>query len=386
MILLVVDTQKGCFNENLYLFETIKKNIKQLISLARENNVEVVYVQHNDGPGTDLDKSADNYEIYEEFAPRDGEKRFEKNVNSAFHSMTGLTEYLHSKGEKDIIAIGVSTDYCMDATVKSGFEKGFNIIIPEYTNSTYDNPYFDKEAAYHYFNDFMWNKRYAKVISFEQAVQLLQSKDNKKNPWEEISLETYEKHMSLDSVKQLQLMNRIMKSQFEDYPVDTVMILGIAGGNGLEHIDITKYKKVYGVDINELYLQETQKRYSNLADILQCLHLDIVCETEKLPQSQFLVANLLIEYIGYDAFVRAVNIINPEYISCVIQINTDEEMWVSDSPYIHAFDGLDEIHHQMESDVLNEKMNSIGFKLILQDMTELPNSKALVRQDYQKMI
>ena len=82
MILLVVDTQKGCFNENLYLFETIKKNIKQLISLARENNVEVVYVQHDDGPGTDLDKSADNYEIYEEFAPRDGEKRFEKNVNS----------------------------------------------------------------------------------------------------------------------------------------------------------------------------------------------------------------------------------------------------------------------------------------------------------------
>ena len=173
-----------------------------------------------------------------------------------------------------------------------------------------------------------------------------------------------------------------MKSQFEDYPVDTVMILGIAGGNGLEHIDIKKYKKVYGVDINELYLQETQMRYSSLADILQCLHLDIVCETEKLPQSQLLVANLLIEYIGYDAFVRAVNIINPEYISCVIQINTDEEMWVSDSPYIHAFDGLDEIHHQMESDVLN----SIGFKLILQDMTELPNSKALVRQDYQKMI
>ena len=386
MILLVVDTQKGCFNENLYLFETIKKNIKQLISLARENNVEVVYVQHDDGPGTDLDKSADNYEIYEEFAPRDGEKRFEKNVNSAFHPMTGLTEYLQSKGEKDIIAIGVSTDYCMDATVKSGFEKGFNIIIPEYTNSTYDNPYFDKEAAYHYFNDFMWNKRYAKVISFEQATELLQSKDNKKNPWEEISLETYEKHMSLDSVKQLQLMNRIMKSQFEDYPVDTVMILGIAGGNGLEHINIKKYKKVYGVDINELYLQETQKRYSNLADILQCLHLDIVCETEKLPQSQLLVANLLIEYIGYDAFVRAVNIINPEYISCVIQINTDEEMWVSDSPYIHAFDGLDEIHHQMESDVLNEKMNSIGFKLILQDMTELPNSKALVRLDYQKMI
>ena len=54
MILLVVDTQKGCFDERLYAFETVRNNIKQLITIARENNVEVVYVQHDDGPGTDL--------------------------------------------------------------------------------------------------------------------------------------------------------------------------------------------------------------------------------------------------------------------------------------------------------------------------------------------
>ena len=107
MILLVVDTQKGCFDERLYAFETVRNNIKQLITIARENNVEVVYVQHDDGPGTELDKTADNYEIYEEFAPREDERRFEKNVNSAFHPMTGLTEYLKSKDEKDIITIGV---------------------------------------------------------------------------------------------------------------------------------------------------------------------------------------------------------------------------------------------------------------------------------------
>ena len=27
MVLLVVDTQKGCFNESLYAFETVKENI-----------------------------------------------------------------------------------------------------------------------------------------------------------------------------------------------------------------------------------------------------------------------------------------------------------------------------------------------------------------------
>ena len=173
MVLLVLDTQKGCFNENLYLFENVKNNIKQLISVARKNNVEVIYVQHDDGPGTDLDKATDNYEIYEEFAPRNSERRFEKNVNSAFHPMTGLTEYLRSKGEKDIIVIGVSTDYCMDATIKSGFEKEFNMLVPAYTNSTYDNPYFSKETAYRYYNEFMWPARYAKVITVEQAIKLL---------------------------------------------------------------------------------------------------------------------------------------------------------------------------------------------------------------------
>ena len=74
------------------------------------------------------------------------------------------------------------------------------------------------------------------------------------NPWEEISLNDYENHMSLVFVKQLQIMNSIMKEQFEDYPVSTAMVLGVAGGNGLEHVSRDKYRTVYGVDINEDYL------------------------------------------------------------------------------------------------------------------------------------
>ena len=33
------------------------------------------------------------------------------------------------------------------------------------------------------------------------------------NPWEEISLDDYENHMSLDSVRQLQMLNKLMKEQ-----------------------------------------------------------------------------------------------------------------------------------------------------------------------------
>ena len=49
--------------------------------------------------------------------------------------------------------------------------------------------------------------------------------------------------MKLDSVMQLQTLNKMMKTQLSDYDVSTVMILGVAGGNGLEHIDKNKCLK-----------------------------------------------------------------------------------------------------------------------------------------------
>ena len=203
------------------------------------------------------------------------------------------------------------------------------------------------------------------------------------NPWEEISLNDYENHMSLDSVKQLQTMNSIMKEQFEAYPVSTAMVLGVAGGNGLEHIRQDKYRTVYGVDINEEYLRIVSERYAYLSDVLKCLKIDLICDADQLPGAQLLIANLLIEYIGYDVFQRVVCKVNPEYVSCVIQINMDDKQWVSDSPYLHAFDRLDEVHHQMDQESLSAKLQEIGYNDILHATVPLHNGKASIRIDFQ---
>ncbi|WP_330546933.1 hypothetical protein [Butyrivibrio sp. CB08] len=203
-----------------------------------------------------------------------------------------------------------------------------------------------------------------------------------RNPWEEIKLDDYENHMSLSSVKQLQAMNAIMKEQFEDYPVSSAMVLGVAGGNGLEHVKSAKYQTVYGIDINEEYLQAVTERYKNLDGTLKCLKIDLINEAGKLPKAQLIIANLLIEYIGYDVFKKAVQTADPDYVSAVIQINTDEKQWVSDSPYLHAFDGLDEVHHQMEEKALEKAMAEIGFSKILRKEISLPNGKALIRLDF----
>ncbi|AWI05778.1 cysteine hydrolase family protein [Clostridium drakei] len=170
MVLLVVDTQKLITNEKLYKFHMFVSNVKEIIHMARENNIEVIYVRHDDGIGNELTKGNDGFEIYEKFQPMSDEKIFDKKVNSAFKE-TGLLEYLMDKGEKDIIIVGLQTDYCIDATIKCGFEHGFNIIVPAYSNTTVDNKFMSAEQSYEYYNEFMWNGRYAECISFDEAIK-----------------------------------------------------------------------------------------------------------------------------------------------------------------------------------------------------------------------
>lgn len=204
-----------------------------------------------------------------------------------------------------------------------------------------------------------------------------------KNPWEEIPLNDYENHMKLDTVMQLQAMNEMMKGQFDTYPVSSVMILGIAGGNGLEHIQKNKFEKVYGVDINSSYLKEVIRRYPDLNRLLECLCINLMDEVNQLPKAELIIANLLIEYIGYECFQNTIQHVNPKYVSCIIQINM-EDNWVSASPYLHVFDGLEQVHYQMEEQTLEQTMLEIGYHKIKTLEHMLPNGKKLVQIDFEK--
>ncbi|MCM1119522.1 MAG: methyltransferase type 11 [bacterium] len=202
------------------------------------------------------------------------------------------------------------------------------------------------------------------------------------NPWESIKLSDYENHMKLHTVMQLQALNEMMKEQLSAYPVQSVMILGVAGGNGLEHINPQKYRAVYGVDVNGEYLREVQKRYQGLADILHCLCLDLRTESDGLPAAELLIANLLVEYIGCDCFQRIVERVRPKVVSCGIQLDTGEE-FVSDSPYLHAFDGLGGIHSQINAAELGRTVCAAGYTHLGTKEYPLPNRKKLLHIDFE---
>lgn len=174
MVLLIVDTQKLLVNDELYNLKDFVKNLKELIDIARKNYIEIIYIVHDEGAGTELTKGKTGFEIYEDFKPLGDEKVFIKNYNSSFKG-TGLLEYLKEKNEKNIIVAGLQTDKCIDATIKCGFEHGFNMIVPSYANSTIDNEFMNSERSYKYYNEFMWKDRYAECISLNQVIDKMKS-------------------------------------------------------------------------------------------------------------------------------------------------------------------------------------------------------------------
>jgi len=173
MKLIVIDVQKGITDERLYDFDGFIKNVTSIIDAARKNNVEIIYVQHDDGPGTGFSFGDKDFEIADQVAPKENEKIFIKTINSCFGN-NDLANYLRESKEKDLMIVGLQTNFCVDASVKSAFERGYKVIVPKGTNSTFDNDYMDRETTYKYYNDMMWPERFASCISVDDAIKMIE--------------------------------------------------------------------------------------------------------------------------------------------------------------------------------------------------------------------
>ena len=172
MILLVIDMQKGIVDEDLYAYDTFMDRTVRLIDAARKNNVEVVFVQHDAGKGSGLSVGDEAFEIIDRIKPTQSEKVYVKTINSCFGNKD-FKQYMKSREDKRLMIVGLQTNYCIDATVKSAFERGYEVIIPEGTNSTFDNDYMTGETAVRYYNEDVWDGL-ADVVPFEEALEMIQ--------------------------------------------------------------------------------------------------------------------------------------------------------------------------------------------------------------------
>ena len=175
MILLVVDMQRALTeDEELYDAEAFMDRNIRLIDAARKNNVEVIFVQHDAGEGSGFSAGDEGYEIDPRVAPKEGEKVFVKTINSCFGNKD-FKAYMEQQEDKRLMVIGLQTNYCIDATVKSAFERGFDVIVPEGTNSTFDNDYMTGETTVAYYNEDVWDG-VAELPTFDEAMEMIEGK------------------------------------------------------------------------------------------------------------------------------------------------------------------------------------------------------------------
>ena len=173
MILLVVDMQRALTeDEELYDAEAFMDRNVRLIDAARKNKVEVIFVQHDAGEGSGFSAGDEGYEIDPRVAPKEGEKVFVKTINSCFGNMD-FKAYMEQQEDKRLMVIGLQTNYCIDATVKSAFERGFDVIVPEGTNSTFDNDYMTGETTVAYYNEDVWDG-VAELPTFDEAMEMIE--------------------------------------------------------------------------------------------------------------------------------------------------------------------------------------------------------------------
>ena len=164
--LLVIDVQNALMEDNPYNGKLLISNIKKLIQMAENHNMNVIYVRHDGGKNSALEKDSLGWQIYNEISPGENAVIFDKSFNSAFKE-TGLHEHLKSLDIKRLILTGMQTEYCIDATCKSAYDLNYEIIIPKQSTTTYDNDLISAKTLTTFFEDQIWQGRFASVIAVD---------------------------------------------------------------------------------------------------------------------------------------------------------------------------------------------------------------------------
>ena len=141
---------------------------------ARKNHVEVIYIQHDDGPGSGFSIGDEAFEIADAVKPKKNEKVFVKKVRTCFSNKL-FEEYLEESNDTELMIVGLQTEFCLDATVESAFDRGYKVYLPHGTNSTFDNDYLSGEKTYKFFNEWIW-PGIAECITMKKAMKLLDDK------------------------------------------------------------------------------------------------------------------------------------------------------------------------------------------------------------------
>ena len=145
---LIVDVQQAATAPLPDGGEGVTKRLSRLIGWCRQQMVPLVYVRQaaEEGEVSPIDPR---------IQPREGELVLDKSYSSAFLE-TELEDWCGQQGITQLIVAGMMTELCVDATIQSAFERGYQVLVPQGCCATYDNEYLTAEQAEAYYEQKIW--------------------------------------------------------------------------------------------------------------------------------------------------------------------------------------------------------------------------------------
>ncbi|HEV3309808.1 MAG TPA: cysteine hydrolase family protein [Chloroflexota bacterium] len=131
--LLVIDVQNGVMATSIKPDEVVG-NVKSLVDKARDEDIPVVWVQHNDAG---LVRDSDEWQYVPELAREESEPLVHKSHGDSFEG-TDLEKVLAERGIGRLVVAGAQTDMCIRSTLHGAFARGYDVTLVGDAHTTED--------------------------------------------------------------------------------------------------------------------------------------------------------------------------------------------------------------------------------------------------------
>lgn len=145
--LLIIDVQQGLDDpaQGARNNPDAEANIARLLAAWRARGLPSVHVRHcSVEPDSKLRPELPGNAWKPEVAPLPGETEITKTTNSAFIG-TGLDARLRAAGIDALIVVGLTTDHCVSASVRSASDLGFAVTLVSDACAAFERTGFDGE-------------------------------------------------------------------------------------------------------------------------------------------------------------------------------------------------------------------------------------------------
>jgi nicotinamidase-related amidase len=127
-VLLIIDVQRALLDElSPARREGFLATLVPLLDRARSTALPVVFVRH-DGRPSELVPGTPEWQIASEIAPRADEPIVDKRLDDAF-AQTTLADVLAALDADHLIATGMQTDFCVNATIGGAVQRGYRVTL-----------------------------------------------------------------------------------------------------------------------------------------------------------------------------------------------------------------------------------------------------------------